>query len=452
MDMLKVLIVDDDEDELVILEDALLGFQTLTADSSGTALALVQRNKFDVALVDVVLSGANSGFELAQKLKAVDPEMAIIIHTGIPETYIETTTGFDGYLLKGSDEHHLRSVLINAIHLKRLSVEERLRRDELYLLLEPDCKQNITDSHFQLTYNGPQGISERWLGRWRDGFPSAWVIYRLGHQSPNRFTIGLASTVGCGLGCRFCMSAQRPFERILKSQEMLGQFLLASNSGLAQVMFQRPEEAEVIVSHVCEGDPLRNIHNVMAAIRKLSEVRSPRIRSKLTSIGFEDQLRVYINRYIDMPVRHYWSVHSFRPEVRQWLMPATKQHNFYAVMDLYSQIANITGEAVTDNFSIMPGYNDGDEEVEAIVRKIGERPEHQIQILPFTGAPGFHPFITPSDDQLEDFQYRLVKKGFDPSRIEIHRIIGGGDYGGCGTTVPKYRDRASSGASCEEVR
>jgi len=82
-----VLLVDDDEDvrssTCLLLET--LGYHVLEAEGVTTALEILRREP-SVALLftDLRLGGNESGFELAEKAKLVQPELKILFASGSP--------------------------------------------------------------------------------------------------------------------------------------------------------------------------------------------------------------------------------------------------------------------------------------------------------------------------------------------------------------------------------
>ena len=93
---LRVLIVDDDEDVLVMLGDALRarGYEVATASDGTTAIDLAEAFEPDVALVDVVLPDV-SGITLASILRGATP------HDGSPRIVAYS----------GADVHKLREAV-----------------------------------------------------------------------------------------------------------------------------------------------------------------------------------------------------------------------------------------------------------------------------------------------------------------------------------------------------
>ena len=85
--MANVLLVDDDED-LIEMNKTILaqrGHTVLVAYSAAEARQIVQANRPDAAVVDVMMEKQSSGFDLARELHAQMPELPMIILTGIRE-------------------------------------------------------------------------------------------------------------------------------------------------------------------------------------------------------------------------------------------------------------------------------------------------------------------------------------------------------------------------------
>jgi len=84
-----VLVVDDVPDNISLLSDALdeAGYTVLVATSGEAALALLERARVDVVLLDAVMPGID-GFEVARRMKAGTRTAAIpiVFMTGLTET------------------------------------------------------------------------------------------------------------------------------------------------------------------------------------------------------------------------------------------------------------------------------------------------------------------------------------------------------------------------------
>jgi len=131
----RVLIIDDDAS----LAEALTGLlehancKVLTADSSAAALETVRSEPTDLALLDLRL-GQESGLKLLPQLKAIRPEMSVIMITGmgtIEDAVEAMKSGADNFVTKPIDPPRLltivnkgfenRSLRRKNIQLERLS-------------------------------------------------------------------------------------------------------------------------------------------------------------------------------------------------------------------------------------------------------------------------------------------------------------------------------------------
>ncbi|MFB3917523.1 MAG: sigma-54-dependent transcriptional regulator [Terriglobales bacterium] len=115
----RVLIIDDDDAILqscqTILEDE--GFEVELASAAHAGLALLRKNSFDLALVDLRLPGT-TGLKVLQEAKKIAPELTVIIFTayGTIESAVEAVKlGAFNYISKPFTASQLMAVLNNAL-------------------------------------------------------------------------------------------------------------------------------------------------------------------------------------------------------------------------------------------------------------------------------------------------------------------------------------------------
>lgn len=82
-----ILVVDDEEATREVLAAGLQapGRQVLTAASGEEALEIVRRSAVDLVLLDLVMPGLD-GAETFRRLRALRPEVAVVIVTGYPDS------------------------------------------------------------------------------------------------------------------------------------------------------------------------------------------------------------------------------------------------------------------------------------------------------------------------------------------------------------------------------
>lgn len=119
--MKKILIVDDDEQVRFNLTTYLKdeGYEVLNVPSAMDALALIERQHFDLAIVDMRMPGMN-GEELIMRINQVKPGLRYIIHTGslgfsVPEDLAQIGINPDDVVTKPIKDFELFSRKVKAM-------------------------------------------------------------------------------------------------------------------------------------------------------------------------------------------------------------------------------------------------------------------------------------------------------------------------------------------------
>jgi len=99
-EQLKIIIIDDNTDYLFTMETFLSrnGFNTLTAENGQAGLELIQKEHPDLILVDIMMEGLFSGFQLVKKV-GTDSDLKDIPIIGV--------SGIGEELGVQQDKHHL---------------------------------------------------------------------------------------------------------------------------------------------------------------------------------------------------------------------------------------------------------------------------------------------------------------------------------------------------------
>jgi len=89
-----IFIADDDEDVRIqvrlMLESE--GYTVIEAESEVQALGEIEKGNFDLAVLDLMMENKDSGFILAHKIKAKNPETPVIMVTAVTQ---ETSIHFE---------------------------------------------------------------------------------------------------------------------------------------------------------------------------------------------------------------------------------------------------------------------------------------------------------------------------------------------------------------------
>jgi two-component system cell cycle response regulator CpdR len=109
--MIKILLAEDDESMRVYLTRALerVGYQVSAVDRGTAALPLLEAERFDLLLTDIVMPEMD-GIELAQKAAALAPAMRVMFITGFAAVALRAgKTAPDAKVL--SKPFHLRDLV-----------------------------------------------------------------------------------------------------------------------------------------------------------------------------------------------------------------------------------------------------------------------------------------------------------------------------------------------------
>ena len=141
MSEMKLMIVDDEQRFLESMEKLLKrkGYNVETAASGEECLEKVEREAFDVVILDVKMPGID-GVETLKRIKSMRPLMEVVMLTGhgTVENAVEgMRNGAYNYLLKPCDIDSLESTMNAAFEFKQgrdrrlREAEERSRFDKL---------------------------------------------------------------------------------------------------------------------------------------------------------------------------------------------------------------------------------------------------------------------------------------------------------------------------------
>ena len=116
----RILVVEDNADSREMLKTLLelYGYQVEAAEDGRRGLEILQKDQFDMALVDIGLPGMD-GYQVAQKIRQ-DPRHAgirLVALTGYGRTADREAVkaaGFDEHLVKPLDQHKLTRILEKA--------------------------------------------------------------------------------------------------------------------------------------------------------------------------------------------------------------------------------------------------------------------------------------------------------------------------------------------------
>jgi two-component system, NtrC family, response regulator AtoC len=132
----RIMVVEDEQLMRSIIVQLLRseGYDLIEASTADAALQIFEREKVDLAILDLNLSGGSNGLDLLGKIRDLDPEvMGIIVtaYASIESAVAALRRGAYDYITKPFANDHLKAVVRNALAQKALFHENRFLRREL---------------------------------------------------------------------------------------------------------------------------------------------------------------------------------------------------------------------------------------------------------------------------------------------------------------------------------
>lgn len=154
----SVLVVDDELFVRELLEEYFtkLKFSVDVAESGEAALELVKQNHYNVALIDLKMTGLN-GLETLKQINVTDPDVVVILMTGYPtvESSIDALrAGAYDYIVKPFRLNELKDVVTGAIKefgIRReiSTLKEKVRNLEQLMKNAGNFTDQTSDENFK---------------------------------------------------------------------------------------------------------------------------------------------------------------------------------------------------------------------------------------------------------------------------------------------------------------
>lgn len=249
----------------------------------------------------------------------------------------------------------------------------------------------------------------------------------------------ISSQVGCAVGCVFCMTGRGGLVRQLGSAEMV-----------AQVALARRRRAVKKVVFMGMGEPAHNLDNVLEAIELLgtagnighknlvfSTVGDPRVFERLPQGRVKPALAL--------------SLHTTHAALREQLLPRAPRMTPEQLVAAGEAYARTTGYPVQYQWTLLEGVNDGDDELDGIVRLLHGK-YAVLNMIPYNTIEGLE-FRRPSWERAAAIARSLHRRGV---LTKLRQSAGQDVDGGCGQLraraatqrpVPVKVVRAAAGAA-----
>ncbi|MDN3919991.1 RNA methyltransferase [Roseateles violae] len=239
----------------------------------------------------------------------------------------------------------------------------------------------------------------------------------------------VSSQVGCAVGCQFCMTGREGLIRQLSSGEIVAQLALARRL--------RPVKKVVFMGM---GEPAHNLDNVLEAIELMgtvgnighknlvfSTVGDPRVFERLHALG-PDEVKPALAL----------SLHTSKAALREQLLPRAPRIAPDELVEAGEAYARASGYPIQYQWTLLDGVNDGEDELDGIVRLLKGR-YAILNMIPYNTIPDLA-FRRPSWDKAREIARRLHQRGV---LTKLRDSAGQDVDGGCG----QLRAREAKGRS-----
>jgi 23S rRNA (adenine2503-C2)-methyltransferase len=225
----------------------------------------------------------------------------------------------------------------------------------------------------------------------------------------------VSTQVGCAVGCVFCMTGRDGLNRQLGSAEIVAQVALARSLRMVRK-----------VVFMGMGEPAHNLDNVLDAIELLGTEGT--IGHKNLVFSTVGDRRVFQR----LPLGRVkpalaLSLHSTCADLRATLMPRAPRIDPAELVALGESYARATHYPIQYQWTLLEGINDGDEELDGIVRLLAGK-YAVMNLIPYNTIAGLS-FKRPSAERAAAMALRLNERGV---LTKLRNSAGQDVEGGCG--------------------
>jgi 23S rRNA (adenine2503-C2)-methyltransferase len=225
----------------------------------------------------------------------------------------------------------------------------------------------------------------------------------------------VSSQVGCAVGCVFCMTGTTGLIRQVGSAEIVAQVALARHL--------RPVKKVVFMGM---GEPAHNLDNVMEAIDLLGTVGNIGHKNLVFSTVGDHRVFEALPRGRVRPALAL-SLHTTKADLREKLLPRAPRLSPETLVELGENYARATDYPIQYQWTLLDGINDGDDEIEGLVRLLHGK-YAILNMIPYNAVPEL-PYQRPSWEKAADLARRLHRRGI---LTKLRQSAGQDVDGGCG--------------------
>lgn len=188
---------------------------------------------------------------------------------------------------------------------------------------------------------------------------------------PDRAAGCISSQVGCAMGCDFCATTQTGFERNLTSGEIVEQFIHLRREARTAGRVLRT------VVFMGMGEPMLNLKNVRAAVRRIAEPALGALgwrQVTISTVGIVPGIEEL--READLGVHLAISLHAPDDATRADLLPMGRRFDVQDVLAAADRYQAGSGRITTIQYCLLAGVNDSLAQARDLSRLLDGRDMH----------------------------------------------------------------------------
>jgi len=225
----------------------------------------------------------------------------------------------------------------------------------------------------------------------------------------------VSTQVGCAVGCVFCMTGRGGLARGLSSAEIVAQVALART---------RRRVSKVVFMGM--GEPAHNLDAVLEAIDLLGTAGGIGHKNLVFSTVGDHRVfeRLPLGR---VKPALALSLHSTQAERREQLLPRAPRIAPAELVRRSEAYARASGYPLQLQWTLLRGINDGDDEIDALVRLLAGR-YAVLNLIPYNRVDGLD-FARPEAGRAAEMARTLHRRGV---LTKLRRSAGQDVQAGCG--------------------
>ena len=256
--------------------------------------------------------------------------------------------------------------------------------------------------------------TEKYLFSFADGN----CVETVAMQYEHGMSVCVSTQVGCRMGCRFCASTQNGLVRSLTAGEMLAEVYEASR------LTGKTAESVVLMGI---GEPLDNFDQVIRFYDLITDERGYAMKNRsvtLSTCGLVPE--IYELAKLKKQLTLSISLHAAFSEKRSSIMPVNLRYPMDDLMEACRSYVKTTGRRVSFEYTVIHGFNDGDEDAEKLASLVRGFQTH-VNVIPVNEA-GRGDFSA-TRKQAEIFAGKLTSLGVNAT---VRRTLGNDISAACG--------------------